>query len=522
MNLLSDSWMPVIRQDGTVVKSSPANITENLTPNPIVGVKVPRADLKGAIYQFLVGVLQTAFLPEDEDEWLKYWRTPPTPDSLREAFHSVGHAFEIDAENGPAFMQDFDLPEGIEKSISVLLIETPGANAESHNTDHFVKRGQIERISAYWAAMALFALQINSPAGGAGIRVSLRGGGPLTTMVLPPDDSKHHTLWHQLWLNVLTQEELEDLTGNMELSEESDIFPWMGNTRTSGKKGMETYPQHGHPLQMYWSMPRRIRLHWERGLQTVCGLSGEIADTQVRTFHTKKHGTNYAGAWIHPLTPYVIDPEKEPISIKAQPGGLGYRHWLGLVANDGKRHRSPALIVQIYLDSRQDLIDGDQDARLWVFGYDMDNMKARCWYESTMPVFHLPVDRIDDISHLVNQMIGAASDAVSSLRYSIKQAWFSRPKDAKGDLSFVDANFWQGTEMQFYNALKTITLHADSEKTVLDKWRSTIMATALETFDKFALSGEKRGGGMKRLVKARSELNNGLTNRNSIKALKAA
>ncbi|MDE9520027.1 type I-E CRISPR-associated protein Cse1/CasA, partial [Xenorhabdus bovienii] len=86
-------------------------------------------------------------------------------------------------------------------TISGLLIEAPGANTLKLNTDHFIKRGQCEVVSPEMAAIALFTLQINAPAGGVGHRVGLRGGGPLTILVQP--QTLDTPLWHKLWLNIV-------------------------------------------------------------------------------------------------------------------------------------------------------------------------------------------------------------------------------------------------------------------------------------------------------------------------------
>jgi hypothetical protein len=56
------------------------------------------------------------------------------------------------------------------------------------------------------ANAALLTLQINAPAGGAGHRVSVRGGGPLTTLRLPRDPEAG--LFHRLWSNVVPVENI--------------------------------------------------------------------------------------------------------------------------------------------------------------------------------------------------------------------------------------------------------------------------------------------------------------------------
>ena len=251
MNLLNNwKWMPVLRltNEGSERETiEPWQITENIDTNPITDVLAPRADFKGAMYQFLIGLLQTTFAPEDESKWQEYWRNPPDGESLKAVFAPVLPAFELDV-----FMQDFDLPEGETKGIAALLIEAPGGKTLRENLDHFVKGGQVKKIAPHWAALALFTLQINAPSGGVGHRVGLRGGGPLTTLVLPNENADPASLWQKLWLNVLTREEVAALkSGNSKLKAPADIFLWLAKTRTSeAKTGIETYPDNCHPLQM--------------------------------------------------------------------------------------------------------------------------------------------------------------------------------------------------------------------------------------------------------------------------------
>lgn len=513
MNLLTDVWLNV----QTLIQNR-QKVTISEIGNPdYIDLYAPRADFKGAIYQLLIGLLQTTFAPVDRKEWVKYWKQPPTETELAAAFVNVEAAFNLDSANGkPAFMQDLDLAEGTENKIASLLIEAPGDNTVKNNQDHFVKDGTVEGMSPYWAAVALFTLQINAPSGGQGHRVSLRGGGPLTTLVLPPDEPEYNTLWHRLWLNVFTQYEMFELQGNGGLEQQNAIFPWLAKTRTSERKGSETYPQHAHPLQMYWSMPRRIRLHWG-GTGGMCDISGETSDTLVSAYHTQNYGVNYAGSWVHPLTPYASEAGKEPYSIKAQPGGLGYRHWLELAAvnEDGNKKRAAALIVQKYRDdSRRNWIKGGFEARLWAFGYDMDNMKARCWYEATMPLYDIEPAAYEDLQHAVKVMLKAASDTLSEVKRAIKTAWFANPKNDQNAKKFnekavaIDANFWAGTENQFYALLQPLVVAIntgddDRIPQILNAWRTTLWDFAFTLFDDYALTSANEDGDLKRVIKAR-------------------
>jgi CRISPR system Cascade subunit CasA len=510
LNLINDQWLPVRERNGQQSAIKIAAIGAE-SGKDIVEIIAPRADFKGAIYQLLIGILQTAFAPKDSREWKKYWRNPPSQDELEQAFKRIEPAFNLNTENGtPAFMQDFDLAEGENKNISALLIEEPGGKTVKDNADHFIKRDGVESLSPYWAAVALFTLQINAPSGGVGHRVSLRGGGPMTTLVMPPENTQNDTLWHRLWLNVLTSEEILKRNGDHTKEELAATFPWMTSTRTSEKKGMETYPDDTHPLQMYWSMPRRMRLHWNND-SGVCDISGEHVDQLVHQFHTKNYGVNYSGNWVHPLTPYAFETDKEPLTIKGQPGGLGYRHWLGLAVldNSGKAKKEPALIVQTYLKSRRQWIDDASfTPRLWAFAYDMNNDKARCWYETTMPIFNLEEEMLDDLQDYAQKMVAAAIDVLKTLKSALKIAWFKRPKDAKGDLSAIDANFWSATEVEFYRLLAQLADLAkagdeDGANKSLTIWGGHLKQSARILFDQYALSSMNEDGDFKRVIKAK-------------------
>jgi CRISPR system Cascade subunit CasA len=143
-------------------------------------------------------------------------------------------------------------------------------------------------------------LQINAPSGGAGHRTSLRGGGPLTTLIVS-DNDQQKILWQMLWLNVMPS-----FSENSEKNELSDIFPWLARTRTSDdkKEGIDTTPRDTSPLQMYWCMPRRIQLNFEKGGQGECHVCHRENISLLTDYITQNYGINYKGGWKHPLSPH--------------------------------------------------------------------------------------------------------------------------------------------------------------------------------------------------------------------------
>lgn len=518
MNLINDAWIPAIRQDGTECKIAPWQIAE--TDNPVTELCAPRADFQGALYQFLIGLLQTCIAPEDIVEWEERYIDPPSPGDLQEAFNAWASGFELIAEVGsPAFLQDFTLEDGEEKGIAGLLIEAPGGKTLKDNLDFFVKGGQVNALCSSCTAQALFTLQTNAPSGGVGHRVGLRGGGPLTTLLRPVGES---SLWQKLWLNVLDQE--QNLNAPAQVMDAS-VMPWLAPTRLSDKSGKATLPDDTHPLQMYWGMPRRNRLS-PSNQSGECDLCGEPDSPLYSHYRTRNYGVNYEGPWVHPLTPYRFDlkKENEPLSLKGQKGGLGYRHWLGLMFQDEDNGDRAAMAVQDFFKSKARELDSGKQLSLWCFGYDMDNMKARCWYEHILPVFHLESEQIVNLQAWVQTLLTCAKDTAPLIRKYVKEAWYRRPEDATGDVGFIDTEFWQATENDFYRLLAQLAaLPADIDRAppeIYGHWCAVLYNTMLALFDQFTLQTTVDDLDLKRVVKARDSLIKKFNSAKSIKQLK--
>lgn len=518
MNLLF-SWIPAIRQDGTQVTIAPWQIAE--VDNPVVELQSPRADFQGAMYQFLIGLLQTCMAPVDIDEWEELYMAPPDPSLLAKKLDEFSDAFDLLSGNGtPAFLQDLDLDGGEEKAISGLLIDAPGGKTLKDNLDFFIKGGRVNAICSSCVTQALFTLQTNAPSGGVGHRVGLRGGGPLTTLIRPVGVS---TLWQKLWINVL------DLSEGMNPPADkldASIFPWMGRTRVSDKAGQSTLPEDVHPLQMYWGMPRRIRL-LETAETGCCDLCGEQSESLYSKYITRNYGTNYDGPWVHPLTPYRFDPknEKPPLSLKGQKGGIGYRHWLGLMFQDQGNGDQAAKIVSHFYREKERYMDSGKQLNLWCFGYDMDNMKARCWYEHELPMLYLDPTQILNVQAWAQELITSARDVVPLLRKYVKAAWYRRPEDANGDVSFIDTEFWQLTEPTFYRLVsKLASLPVETglaPAEVYSEWRTTLYSSVDRLFNQYALQTTVEDLDLKRVIQARSDLVKKFNSLKSIKSLKA-
>ncbi len=511
-NLIIDSWLPIRRASGAREMIAPWQITKNHETDPIVALDAPRADFNGALMQLLIGLLQTAAPPmkADNDDWLAWLEQAPDPEILQEKFQRLQHAFNLNGD-GPRFMQDFAGLDGDTKPIDALLIEAPGAQTLRNNADHFIKRGGVAALCPACVASALFTLQTNAPSGGAGHRTSLRGGGPLTTLAIV--DSQDHvglreTLWRNVWLNVLRQHDVELLTDGADKQADADIFPWLAPTRTSNPKqgGRDTYPADVNPLQMYWAMPRRIRLDWENTSEGECDICGVESGQRVSQYVTQNYGVNYNGPWKHSLSPHSLDKtDNTPMPQHPQPGGMSYRHWLRFVA--GEELNEAARVITAFNKRNP----GDRlQLRLWAFGYDMDNMKARCWYETTYPLYLLDKRIREDFVSLAQLLIRAAIEVSKQVRGSVKEAWFSRPGDAKGNTSFLVESFFQHTENTFFDSLHQLRDELASGGdgiAVLNAWHGELKKAAMDLFDYWAARGDVSVANPRRIAMAHKKLN---------------
>lgn len=453
MNLLEEQWLPVRRSTGQVDWIAPHQITES----DIVAFAANRADFNGALAQMMIGLLQTTTPIDDEGDWEDLLDALPSTEVLQKWFAPASDAFVLDGDKA-RFMQDFSLTEGAECAIDALLIDAAGASTIDKNTDHFVKRDTIKTVCPHCVATALFTLQTNAPAGGAGNRTGLRGGGPLTTLVVA---TPSRGLWQDLWLNVKPQRIFLQQGGDVKKTAKHFTFPWLAEISKIQAAGGETQPLHVHPHHLFWAMPRRIRLDFSEVQTGQCDICKRESSQLVHRYIAKPQGLNYEG-WRHPFSPYY-ETKEDWLPVHPQPGGFSYRNWLAWVlgsTQSKKQVQAATMVNYVVAEGRQ-----KSALRLWVFGYDMDKMKPRCWYETTFPLYDLAgSDRAvqKNLQALIKNLIEASEQAVFYLRQAVKHAWFG-DSDLRGDLSFIDKAFWDGTELRFYQQLKGLIEQARSD-----------------------------------------------------------
>jgi len=501
-SLVRHAWLPVALEDGRREFVRPCDISQPVDRKSINRIATGRPDCDISITEFLIGLLAISIGPRDRRAWPDRYHTPPTAAELEVAFAPFEQAMFLDGDRA-RFFQDLEPLEGTPNSVEALFIDAPGGNTIKENADHFVKRGRTSCLSRAGAAIVLATLQTSAPSGGAGHRTSLRGGGPLTTLVLPGTaDNREPTLWQRLWANVpagmaATPAEIER------------IFPWTTASRVSDKGGKTTTPDDVHPAQAFFGLPRRIRLVFEKNQdKRPCDLLGtdKVDDVIVTSYVTRPWGTNYV-AWSrgHPLSPYykMKEADAEFLPLHLQSSRVGYRHWLGMVMETQKGLRVPAQCLTQFGQYSRELSRDEaavyRRARLLVAGYAMDNMKPLDFAEALLPLIITGSEAADEaIKRLAHEWVSAADSTASQLVSAVNRALFGEAGKADRDstvLEAVKSRFWADTETEFYDHLRKaadkIEAHADTLADTQDAltqatgagWLAVLRKHALVIFD---------------------------------------
>ena len=374
LNLINDPWIPVIRTGGEVV----------LRPDQIAQADMeklnwPRADLNLACMELLIGLVYLAHPCANR-------AAPPDAATLRAALAPLAPAFNL-LGNGPRFLQDMKPLEGEPNPPDMLFIDSAGISTAKKNTDLMVRRGRYQGLPFPLAAMALYTMQAFAPAGGKGNRTSMRGGGPMVTLVRPEADG----LWPQIWANVPHGTPLP--------AAELHKLPWMRETVSSKLKGVVMVPDEGSQSapapEVFFGQPRRLRLVANRGMVT-----GVIQ---------RPYGNNYQ-QWRHPLSPYYTDPKGQTLPVHPKPGAFGYRNWRGVLLASEKGLK-PQVLTTYLKDVKA------AKCSLIVAGWAMGKSKPQDFIWSEQPVFTLS----EDTEFAATDMVEAAEAAGYALKVCVAE-----------------------------------------------------------------------------------------------------
>lgn len=487
LNLLTSPWLEVKRQNGEKEFVSISELTSLFEVNPIIALDFPRPDWNAAVTEFIIGVFFLIWAPKSSSEWANKVKSPPTNEEIEAVLAQYSQYFDFDGENIRAF-QDFDKLEKAEsKPISGLLIDAPGENAVRNNSDLFIKRADDLALCIEYAAAALITMQDFAPSGGAGHRTSMRGGGPLLTLLSPIRlNEVAPILWDIIWSNVPNVSEADEL-------EPQKTFPWIVSTIVSPKA--ESVIEDGnHPALAFFATPRRIRLEFETGICSLSGREGIV----VKGFRTQNYGANYpTNTWQHPLSPYYSD-KSGFLPLHPNAGQSDYGDWLAWWgAKVGGKAAKP--ITQ--WDKRKKSIGGlFQNADYIVaMGFDMDNMKARQWLSASIPFIPIyeDVDFALNLKSEIQIFISASDEAARACTRFAKLAIYGQKTDNgyklpdnlnMESLKEIGDSLWQETENDFREILIELQSLIKSDGNTMElriEWRRKLANRTLRIFEQF-------------------------------------
>lgn len=495
-NLITTPWVEVRRASGARAIVRPQDVTDGFYTDPILALDFPRPDWNAAITEWLIGMAFLVLPPEDAHGWADHFHAPPSPDALGAAFARLIPYFNLDGD-GPRAFQDFETLGNAEaKPLSGLLIDAPGENTLKNNADLFVKRGGAQTLSLAHAAAALITLQTYAPSGGAGHRTSLRGGGPLSTLLAPVRaGAKIATLWDRIWANV------PDADPDAP-TDPAKALPWLAETLTSEKDARPVTPEGRHPALALFACPRRIRLIFEETAQGVVAAG----------YRTLNYGANYL-SWEHPLSPYRNDKTSGKLPLHPNGGASDYGDWLAWWGFNG----APAYSTTLWRGRWEQIVGLLDRTQVEAFGYDMDNMKARQWLEARLPWVNA---HEAELRKAVTLLIAGSDESARALRRAVKIALFGQRQDDGYRLPEnlpMDAlpepadRFWLETQAPFEALLDRVIDHlADGVRAPTAdfrrQWLGVLHAHALAVFDDTVDLDGLIAADPRRLLHARGQL----------------
>ena len=468
LNLISDRWIPVIRASGARDDIRPDQIAEE----DVVELNWPRGDFKLACLELLIGLIQLADPPASNEEWRRRYDAPE-PERTRKKLSKYAPHFNLGGD-GPRFLQDMeqfeDNPDNKAKVVDMLFIDSSGEKSAKENTDLMVKRNRNRTLSAPMAAMALYTLQAFAPAGGAGNRTSMRGGGPLVTLNIPdPDPEKTYKppLWQVIWGNVLVGEPLS--------SDQADrALPWLLPTTTSENDEV-VIPADRHKYEAYFGMPRRLRLLFEE--------NGDVKGVIQRP-----KGINYA-QWRHPLSPYGRkEADEEIFPIHSDPEQMMYINWKGIIFGETETNEISMCLREYYNRAKSPPVS------VLVGGWDMDKMKPRNFSLDIYPAFKI---KDDETKNAVESLLFSAKRVGDHLDKALKLA-FTKEGGKPNARVCEDAKiaFYGETEKEFTSSIKQMLELLEQDNMteinmteIKTSWLRYIREDAFGIYKQLAISG---------------------------------
>ena len=285
MNLLYDPWIPV-RSDGGTGEFRQITYEELLCREGVWQISLPRDDLEMACLQLLICLTQVLFLPSDYKILRQSINAPLGQEEFSAGVDQVESRWFDLADPETPFMQIRGVGADEVTPIQKLLVGMP----EGNNHSFFNEVGEVRHLGAACTAIALFNQAVNSPSFGGGFKGGLRGGAPVTTLVLG------ESLRDSIWRNVITLDRVKSRIGSgykYDLSKDKPT--WV--QRISQKETVYT-SDIGLLRGLFWQ-PVHVELTPPK-YNSTCDLLDVPSKITYEGFKKEKFPYDLVGIWPHP------------------------------------------------------------------------------------------------------------------------------------------------------------------------------------------------------------------------------
>jgi CRISPR system Cascade subunit CasA len=288
MNLLTDAWIPIHQQS----RYEKITLQQLLCGEKTGELCLPRDDMELACLQLLCAMTQVLFTPKDKKELGRLIQQPLPQESYIKAREGKLDWFDLNHLKTP-FMQIRGVkstqPTGMDKLLAGV--------ADGTNKTFVNPKGLGEALCGGCAGIALFNAANNSPSMGGGFKGSLRGSTPITILI------KGKELRQTVWLNVLTEETMED------------VMPWYSDTKHQLPNYLDTIKADAKIQATAIGLNRGLLwqpAHFEllSPLTTErCSCCGCV-EPVYNGFNKAKFSYTVEGVWPHPLSSRMFTVKK--------------------------------------------------------------------------------------------------------------------------------------------------------------------------------------------------------------------
>jgi CRISPR system Cascade subunit CasA len=391
MNLLIDTWIPIRRgADFQQISFKELLCSEQ----PDIQVALPRDDLELACIQMLAALTQVIFMPKDKKELRERVKTPLSEREYENGVENHKEWFDLDHPKWP-FMQVRGV-EGEWTSIQKLMIGMPEITSKSGSAHAFFNEPtEVLALSPGIAAIALFNQAGNSPSFGGGFKGSLRGAGPISTMVMG------RNLRDTTWSNVLPIEKVKELLPWHDATKDTDMPVWVKPIPNG------TIQPHGIGLLrgLFWQ-PANMEL--VKADKTLCC---DITDKKGKGFYVgfkkKRFSFDLEGVWPHPYSPrqFEADGTVKYLAFKGNdPAWMQLTEFLFSSGGAGQPGYSSASVVQQHTDNSINLLVG---------GYKVEKGASIVYRRHEL--YALPAGWSDDFKDRISEITETCFDAIKIL-----------------------------------------------------------------------------------------------------------